>query len=197
MKKFRIVAIVLVVVLCVAALAGCASKSELEKLQAELDAANKLLEESKLYDKEPTTSVSTPSPTYQLGCTPAKLAASGFAGTYLISTTNPDGTPNVAYIIYKLRQVGDKYYILRANKETLKPNGDKDITQTDVNLLREGQGILIWAANHDAEGSLNKPYATYGLKMYIKFTDDATVRTALKATEDQAVYEVASYLQLG
>ena len=38
-------------------------------------------------------------------------AVNSFSGFYLVSTTNPDGSPNAGYFIYGLKELNGKFYV--------------------------------------------------------------------------------------
>ena len=91
-------------------------------------------------------------------------AVNGQSGCYLISTTNPDGTPNTAYFIFAIKKLDDKYYLQLGLAEN----------QSKANLLANGNGLAVYAANPEADA---KPYAVAGAR--IRFV----------AIEDQAIVE--------
>ncbi|MBR5547809.1 MAG: hypothetical protein IKU70_12640 [Clostridia bacterium] len=91
-------------------------------------------------------------------------AVNGQSGCYLISTTNPDGTPNTAYFIFAIKKLDDKYYLQLGLAEN----------QSKANLLANGNGLAVYAANPEADA---KPYAVSGAR--IRFV----------AIEDQAIVE--------
>ena len=92
-------------------------------------------------------------------------AVNSQSGCYLISTTNPDGTPNTAYFIFAIKKVEDKYYLQLGLAEN----------QSKANLETNGNGLAVYAAN-PVEGA--KPYAVSGAR--IRFV----------AIEDQAIVDV-------
>lgn len=91
-------------------------------------------------------------------------AVNGQSGCYLISTTNPDGTPNTAYFIFAIKKLDDKYYLQLGLAEN----------QSKANLLANGNGLAVYAANPETDA---KPYAVAGAR--IRFV----------AIEDQAIVE--------
>ena len=91
-------------------------------------------------------------------------AVNGQSGCYLVSTTNPDGTPNTAYFIFAIKKLDDKYYLQLGLAEN----------QSKANLEANGNGLAVYAANPEADA---KPYAVSGAR--IRFV----------AIEDQAVVE--------
>ena len=68
-------------------------------------------------------------------------AINSFSGTYLICTTNPDGTPNAGVFIFACVKNEDKYYIQMGLAEN----------QTKQNLLRTGEALAVYAANPSTE----------------------------------------------
>ena len=92
-------------------------------------------------------------------------AVNSQSGCYLVSTTNPDGTPNTAYFFFAIKKVEDKYYLQLGLAEN----------QSKANLETNGNGLAVYAAN-PVEGA--KPYAVSGAR--IRFV----------AIEDQAIVDV-------
>ena len=92
-------------------------------------------------------------------------AINSFSGTYLVSTANPDGTPNTAFFIFSMVKHEDKYYLQLGLAEN----------QSKANLETNGNGLAVYAAN-PVEGA--KPYAVSGAR--IRFV----------AIEDQAIVDV-------
>ena len=95
-------------------------------------------------------------------------AINGQSGTYLISTTNPDGTPNTAYFIFGMKKVEDKYYLQLGLADN----------QSKANLLANGNGLAVYAAN-PVEGA--KPYAVSGARIWFDAIEDQAVIDALSA----------------
>ena len=92
-------------------------------------------------------------------------AVNSQSGCYLVSTTNPDGSPNTAYFVFGIKKVEDKYYLQLGLAEN----------QSKANLAANGNGLAVYAAN-PVPGE--KEYAVSGAR--IRFV----------AIEDQAVVEV-------
>ena len=44
-------------------------------------------------------------------------AINAFSGTYLVSTANPDGTPNTAFLVFSMLKNEDKYYLMIGSAE--------------------------------------------------------------------------------
>ena len=95
-------------------------------------------------------------------------AVNGQSGCYLVSTTNPDGTPNTAYFVFGIKKLDDKYYLQLGLAEN----------QSKTNLLTNGNGLAVYAAN-PVEGG--KPYATSGARIYFVAIEDQAVVDALNA----------------
>lgn len=92
------------------------------------------------------------------------------SGCYLVSTTNPDGTPNTAYFIFAMKKLDDKYYVQLGLAEN----------QSKANLLANGSGLAVYAANpSDEEGA--KPYAVSGARIRFVAIEDQAVVDALNA----------------
>ena len=99
-----------------------------------------------------------------LTCDDLMNAVNSQSGCYLISTTNPDGTPNTAYFIFAIKKLDEKFYLQLGLAEN----------QSKANLLANGNGLAVYAANPEADA---KPYAVAGAR--IRFV----------AIEDQAIVE--------
>ena len=95
-------------------------------------------------------------------------AVNGQSGCYLISTTNPDGTPNTAYFIFAIKKLDDNYYLQLGLAEN----------QSKANLLANGNGLAVYAANPE-EGA--KPYAVAGARIRFVAIEDQAVVDALNA----------------
>ena len=97
-------------------------------------------------------------------------AINAFSGTYLVATTNPDGTPNVAYFIFSMVKVGEDYYLqlgLAAN-------------QSKANLEANGCGVAVYAANPSGEeGAM--PYSVAGARIWFDNQIDPAVLAELAA----------------
>lgn len=219
MKKVRIIAIALALTMVIAMLAGCVKQEDVDAVQAKLDAANAeltkvkgdlestkadlattegelktaedTLNNSKVFPQDPFTSASVPLDKYDLGATPQSFIDAGYTGTYLISTVNPDGTANVGYLIFGLKVYEGGYYLVMNEKK-----------QSGINLARNGEGVLVWAANYDAEGSIEgKNWSTLGLKMTINIVAETDPAYKALMPENPSspthVYKVVSYVALG
>ena len=95
-------------------------------------------------------------------------AINSFSGFYLISTTNPDGTPNSAYFIYAMVKHEDRYYLQLGLAEN----------QSKANLQANGEGPAVYAAAPSAEEGA-KPYAVSGARIRFKAVEDQAVLDAL------------------
>ena len=95
-------------------------------------------------------------------------AVNSQSGCYLVSTTNPDGTPNTAYFIFAIKKLDDKYYLQLGLAEN----------QSKANLLANGNGLAVYAANPE-EGA--KPYAVAGARIRFVAIEDQAVVDALNA----------------
>ena len=114
-------------------------------------------------------------------------ALNSFSGTYLISTTNPDGTPCTAYFIFAIKKVNDKYYLQLGLAEN----------QSKANLTANGVGLAVYAAN-PVEGA--KPYAVSGARIYFATIEDQAVIEALNAEVARPgalFYEIVDVKPLG
>ena len=95
-------------------------------------------------------------------------AVNSQSGCYLVSTTNPDGTPNTAYFIFGIKKVGEAYYLQLGLAEN----------QSKANLQANGNGLAVYAAN-PVEGA--KPYAVSGARIWFEAIEDQAVIDALTA----------------
>ena len=98
-------------------------------------------------------------------------AINAFSGTYLVSTANPDGTPNTAFFIFSMVKHEDKYYLMIGSAEN----------QTKANLLANGEGMVVFGANPDVAAG-DKPYPIAGARIWFKAVEDAAVVEALSAS---------------
>ena len=98
-------------------------------------------------------------------------AINAFSGTYLVSTTNPDGTPNTAYFIFSMVKHEDKYYLQLGLAEN----------QSKANLERNGAGQAVYAANPTGEEGA-KPYSVSGARIRFKALEDPSLADVLNAS---------------
>lgn len=115
-------------------------------------------------------------------------AINSFSGTYLICTTNPDGTPNAGVFIFACVKNEDKYYIQMGLAEN----------QTKQNLLRTGEALAVYAATPSAEEGA-KPYITAGARMKLKQVTDEELLKVLnvKGSETALFFEITEIKPLG
>ena len=97
-------------------------------------------------------------------------AVNSQSGCYLVSTTNPDGTPNTAYFIFAIKKVDDAYYLQLGLAEN----------QSKANLLANGGGLAVYAANPTGEEGA-KDYAVSGARIWFEAVEDQAVIDALNA----------------
>lgn len=98
-------------------------------------------------------------------------AINAFSGTYLVSTTNPDGTPNTAFFIFSMVKHEDKYYLQLGLAEN----------QSKANLAANGEGLAVYAANPDIAGGA-KPYPVAGARIRFKALEDASLAETLNTS---------------
>ena len=115
-------------------------------------------------------------------------AINAFSGTYLVSTTNPDGTPNTAFLVFSMLKHEDKYYLMIGSAEN----------QTKANLLANGEGMVVFGANPDVAAG-DKPYPIAGARIWFKAVEDAAVVEALSASGRPGAlfFEVTSVRAVG
>ena len=92
------------------------------------------------------------------------------SGTYLVSTTNPDGSPNTAYFVFGMLKVEDKYYVQLGLAEN----------QSKANLMANGNGLAVYAANPTGEEGA-KDYAVAGARIWFEAIEDQAVIDELNA----------------
>lgn len=94
-------------------------------------------------------------------------AMNSFSGFYIISTTNPDGTPNSAFFIFGCKKIDDTYYLQLGLAEN----------QSRENLLANGEGLAVYAAAPSGDEGA-KPYAVAGARMrFVQVTDEEVLKT--------------------
>ena len=115
-------------------------------------------------------------------------AVNSFAGFYIVSTTNPDGTPCSAYFIYSMRKHEDQYYLQMGLAEN----------QSRINLEANGLGVAVYAATPSSEEGA-KPYAVSGARIYFQNIEDQAVLDALRADakESTMFFEITEIKSLG
>ena len=97
-------------------------------------------------------------------------AINSFTGTYLVSTTNPDGTPNTAFFVFSMLKHEDKYYLQLGLAEN----------QSKANLMANGNGLAVYAANPTGEEGA-KDYAVAGARIWFEAIEDQAVIDELNA----------------
>ena len=97
-------------------------------------------------------------------------AINSFTGTYLVSTTNPDGTPNTAFFVFSMLKHEDKYYLQLGLAEN----------QSKINLEKNGVGQAVYGANPTGEEGA-KPYPVAGARIRFKALEDPSLVEVLNA----------------
>lgn len=105
-------------------------------------------------------------------------------GTYLICTTNPDGSPNAAVFIFGIKKLNDKYYIQLGLAEN----------QSKANLEQTGAGLAVYATI-----PTDKPYAVGGARFYFETIEDQAIVDELMkdARQGAMFFEITEILPLG
>ena len=98
-------------------------------------------------------------------------AINTFSGTYVVTTVNPDGTPNAAYFIFSMVKHGEDYYLQLGLAEN----------QSKANLEANGEGLAVYAANPDVAGGA-KPYPVSGARIRFKALEDASLAETLNTS---------------
>ena len=108
------------------------------------------------------------------------------SGTYLICTTNPNGSANAAVFIFAMKKLNDQYYLQLG----LAPN------QSMQNLNANGEGLAVYAANPAPDA---KQYAVSGARIYFEAIEDqAVVEELMKDARQGAMFfEVVAVRPLG
>ena len=115
-------------------------------------------------------------------------AINAFSGTYLVSTTNPDGTPNTAFFIFSMIKHEDAYYLQLGLAEN----------QSKANLTANGCGMAVYAANPSGEeGAM--PYAVAGARIWFKAIEDEALAAKLAegARPGAMFFEITEIRPLG
>ena len=115
-------------------------------------------------------------------------AINSTSGFYLVSTTNPDGTPNSAYFIFAMRKHEDKYYLQLGLAQN----------QSKLNLEATGKGLAVYAATPSSEEGA-KPYAVSGARIRFKAVTDEDLLKALnpEGRAGSLFFEVTEVRPLG
>lgn len=112
-------------------------------------------------------------------------AVNSQSGFYLIATTNADGSANVAYFIFAIQKLNDKYYIQLGLAEN----------QTKVNLEANGAGVAVYAATPTAD----QTFAVSGARIaFVAIEDEAVLAELTKDARQGAMFfEITEILPLG
>lgn len=115
-------------------------------------------------------------------------AINAFSGTYLVSSTNPDGTPNTAYFVFSMVKHEDAYYLQLGLAEN----------QSKANLLANGNGMAVYAANPTGEEGA-KPYSVSGARIWFKAIEDEAIAAKLAegARPGALFFEITEIRPLG
>ena len=98
-------------------------------------------------------------------------AINAFSGTYLVATTNPDGTPNMAFFVFSMVKHEDQYYLQLGLAEN----------QSKVNLAAGSEGVAIFGANPDVAAG-DKPYPVAGARIFFKALEDPSLAEVLNTS---------------
>ena len=115
-------------------------------------------------------------------------AINTFSGTYVVTTVNPDGTPNAAYFIFSMVKHGEDYYLQLGLAEN----------QSKANLNAGSKGVAVYAANPTgAEGA--PAYSVSGARIWFEALTDEAVAAALAANArpGAAFYKITAVRPLG
>ena len=115
-------------------------------------------------------------------------AINTFSGTYVVTTVNPDGTPNAAYFIFSMVKHEGEYYLQLG----LAPN------QSKANLDAGSKGVAVYAANPTgAEGA--PAYSVSGARIWFEALDDEAIaaQLAANARPGAAFYKITAIRPLG
>lgn len=115
-------------------------------------------------------------------------AINAFTGTYLVSSVNPDGTPNTAYFVFSMVKHEDAYYLQLGLAEN----------QSKANLLANGNGMAVYAANPTGEEGA-KPYSVSGARIWFKAIEDEAIAAKLAegARPGALFFEITEIRPLG
>jgi len=115
-------------------------------------------------------------------------AVNGKTGFYLVSTTNPDGSPNAAYFVFGISELHGKYYVRLGLAEN----------QSKQNLMNDKRGVAVYAAT-PGTGAEDKPYAVSGARIRFQVIEDEALINELKGdAENTPIFaEVLEVLPLG
>ncbi len=115
-------------------------------------------------------------------------ALGSFSGFYVVSTTNPDGSPNVAFFIYGAIEHEGKLYLQLGLAEN----------QSKQNILTNKQGVAMYASTPGTAEGDNR-FAVAGARMRFELVEEEALINELKAgSERPALFvEVVELLPLG
>ena len=115
-------------------------------------------------------------------------AINSFTGTYLVSSANPDGTPNTAFLVFSMLKNEDKYYLQLGMADN----------QSKANLIANGEGMAVYGANPDVAAG-GKPYPVAGARIWFKAVEDAALIETLGAAgrPGSLFYEVTEIRPVG
>ena len=74
-------------------------------------------------------------------------AINSFSGFYLVTTTNPDNSPNAAFFVFGMVKHEDHYYVQLSLAEN----------QSRSNLLANGEGVAVYAATPSRRAQSRSP----------------------------------------
>ena len=115
-------------------------------------------------------------------------AINTFSGTYVVTTVNPDGTPNAAYFIFSMVKHGEEYYLQLGLAEN----------QSKANLNAGSKGVAVYAANPTgAEGA--PAYSVSGARIWFEALEDEAIAAELAAgaRPGAAFYKITAVRPLG
>ena len=115
-------------------------------------------------------------------------AINTFSGTYVVTTVNPDGTPNAAYFIFSMVKHGEDYYLQLGLAEN----------QSKANLNAGSKGVAVYAANPTgAEGA--PAYSVSGARIWFEALEDEAIAAELSAgaRPGAAFYKITAVRPLG
>ena len=116
-------------------------------------------------------------------------AINSFSGFYLVTTTNPDNSPNAAFFVFGMVKHEDHYYV----QLILAKN------QSRSNLLANGEGVAVYAATPSSEegAEILEEYKTAALELLITrqlLTEYAQREGYTNYTQEQRV-EAKEYVE--
>jgi len=115
-------------------------------------------------------------------------AINSFSGFYVVSTTNPNGTPCSAYFIFSMVKHEEKYYLQLGLAEN----------QSKANLEANGLGMAVYAATPSTEEGA-KPYAVSGARINFQKIENQAILDALQASANEGAmfFEITEIRSLG